>query len=533
MNKLALAALCAILLASCQDNNILQSPTDSPDIESTKNRSQYAITPDSALAYLDAFMNTTPSLSRSGAKKTVSSISPIRYKNSSRSNYDDLDCENLVYVANFDDEQGYAILAADTRIDEKVIAVTDEGSLDDATVYSAMELANSERAILEEYPISGPGFFTLPEYGDELFMNPNTVSLYDETVGDTLVGNFSLDNIGAEDESGTPIADSQDDNSECVPEILTSSLCTEYAIAQIKEYNEELDSQTDNEEILDTDNEDAIVTETKTSSAKTKTETTYSNWTTKKITSNILSNYCYWHQHSPFNDSYPKRRRYLIFGHKKKAPAGCFPLAIAKILTHFEYPSVYMVNDHIINWKGLKSSCSKGNAGIDKKSAAALLRSISNSCDSWYFYAGTFTFPHKATSFMRHIGLSNAHSHGYSFNRVTDMIDEGKPLLIYSVPGINVLKSHCWNIDGYKVKERTVYTKKYRGKTLISSSSKTETCNMVHCDFGWQGNCNGYYVSGVFKLNRSNRDREPDDPFDKGDNVHYNHLLKVITYNKP
>lgn len=526
MKQLAYIALSILLLASCQDNDILQSPTDSTCIESTKNISQYAITPDSALAYLNAFLSTTPSLSRSGAKRTVSSISPIRYKAQSRSN--NSDCENLVYVANFDDEQGYAILAADTRIEEKVIAITDEGSLDDATVYSAMELANSERVLIDEYPTSGPGFFTLPEYGDELFMNPNTVSLYDETVGDTLVGNFSLDDIGAEDESGNPIAtDSQEDNSECVPEILTSSLCTEYAIAQIEEYNEKLDSQTDNEEALDT--EDDLVTETKTYSAKTKTETTYSNWTTKKITSNILSNYRYWEQHSPFNDSYPKRRKYIIFGHKRRAPAGCFPLAIAKILTHFEYPSVFITNGYAVNWRGLKSSCLPTQ--IDRKSAAALLRGISNGCDSWYFYSGTFTFPHKATSFMRHIGLSNAHSHGYSFSRVTDMIDEGKPLLIYSIPGINVTKSHCWNIDGYKIKERTVYTKKYRGKTLISSSTKTETCNMVHCDFGWKGHCNGYYVSGIFKLNDSNR--EKDNQFDSGKKVHYNHLLKVITYNKP
>lgn len=529
MKKLTCVALSALLLASCQDNNILQTPTDSDNIESNKNISQYAITPDSALAYLNAFLNTTPSLSRSGAKRTVSSISPIRYKYSSRSNDDDLDCENLVYVANFDEEQGYAILAADSRIEEKVIAVTDEGSLDDVTVYSAMELANSERVTLDDYPTSGPGFFTLPEYGDELFMNPNTVSLYDETVGDTLVGNFSSDDIGAEDESGNPITDSQEDNSECVPELLTSSLCTEYAINQIKEFNEDLDSQTDNEEALDT--EDDLVTETNTHSAKTKTETTYSNWTTKKITSNILANYRYWTQRSPFNDNYPKRRKFIIIGHRRKAPAGCFPLAIAKILTHFEYPSVFISNNHVVNWKGLKSSCSQNNKDIDKKSAAALLRGISSGCDSWYFYAGTFTFPHKATSFMRRIGLSNAHSHSYSFSRVTDMIDEQKPLLIYSVPGINVFKSHCWNIDGYKIKERTVYTKKYRGQTLISSSTKTETCNMVHCDFGWGSHCNGYYVSGVFKLNDSNR--EKDNPYDSGKKVHYNHLLKVITYNKP
>ena len=102
----------------------------------------------------------------------------------------DVNCENLLYVANFEQEQGYAILAADNRIGDKVIAVADSGCMSDATIYTAAELMNSERVIYEGYPTTGPGFFTLPETGDELFMNPNTVSLYDADEDDTYVGNF-------------------------------------------------------------------------------------------------------------------------------------------------------------------------------------------------------------------------------------------------------------------------------------------------------------------------------------------------------
>ena len=54
---------------------------------------------------------------------------------------------------------------------------------------------------------------------------------------------------------------------------------------------------------------------------------------------------------------------------------------------------------------------------------------------------------------------------------------------------------------------------------------------MVHCDFGWGGPCNGYFVSGVFKLNSPNN--EFDNPYDKGKNTKYNTLLKIVTYDKP
>ena len=54
---------------------------------------------------------------------------------------------------------------------------------------------------------------------------------------------------------------------------------------------------------------------------------------------------------------------------------------------------------------------------------------------------------------------------------------------------------------------------------------------MVHCDFGWGGDCNGYYVSGVFKLNDPNS--EKDSNSNKNHNKKYTSLITLITYDKP
>lgn len=332
-----------------------------------------------------------------------------------------------------------------------------------------------------------------------------------------------MDDIGAEDENGNPIEQIQPNiELASTPELVSSSLCVSYAINEIREH-ERL-------EYFQPVQDDMIIGGGSGggSSSTPRTETSTSIWSVKESVSPILSKFVGWHQRSPFNDLYPKKRKYIIFGTKRNAPAGCFPLAIAKILTHFEYPNRYTYNGYTVNWAELKNSY---NSTVGKQSAAHLLKGISSGCDSWYFYAGTFTFPSEATSYMRFIGLNNAHSYNYSFDRVTGMIDKGCPLIIYSVPGINVFKSHSWNIDGYKIKERTITTKTYIGNTLQDTKTKTETCKMVHCDFGWDGKCNGYYVSGVFKLNDSNIEHDPGTSY--GGDTNYNNLLKVITYDKP
>ena len=65
----------------------------------------------------------------------------------------------------------------------------------------------------------------------------------------------------------------------------------------------------------------------------------------------------------------------------------------------------------------------------------------------------------------------------------------------------------------------------------MSTSTKPDTCRMVHCDFGWSGRCNGYYVDGVFKLNSN--DNDYDYPWMDREKTKYNHHIRIITYTKP
>lgn len=51
---------------------------------------------------------------------------------------------------------------------------------------------------------------------------------------------------------------------------------------------------------------------------------------------------------------------------------------------------------------------------------------------------------------------------------------------------------------------------------------------MLHCDLGWGGKCNGYYVAGIFKSYYKNTELDYEDS--PGVNFNYNHYVHIIAY---
>ncbi len=407
------------------------------------------------------------------------------------------DADNVMYVANFPDGKGFAILSADDRIEAKVIAVTDKGNLTKADVDAVASFFKNEESYIDpSYPTTGEGLFTVKDYPSEVFLNPNTFSTYDESQNDNWVGNFSDNDSALNTRARTKCGTNM-----CL------SLCVNYIDDQMGRAGGGGSGGG--------------------TCSTNKINTTYSDWKNILRTNNLLGTYADWHQNTPFNDLYPKKRRYIFFGCRRKAPAGCFPLALAKILTNFREPQRFSYNGTTVDWNALDNIYSSQG----KTAAAILLKGIAEWCGSMYFYQGTFTFPSRASSFLKDMGFNNVKRFNYDYNRVTSMIDNGCPVIIYAIPGIKVWNSHAWIINGYKIKARQEITKYYRNGVLMSTSTKPDTCRMVHCDFGWNGHCNGYYVDGVFKLNSN--DNDYDYPWKGGKNTKYNHHIRIITYTKP
>ncbi len=76
-------------------------------------------------------------------------------------------------------------------------------------------------------------------------------------------------------------------------------------------------------------------------------------------------------------------------------------------------------------------------------------------------------------------------------------------------------------IDGYMEQTRTI-TK--------PTSTSTETRKLMHCNFGWQGDCDGYYVSDVFDLDEGPVETEDGDIESDDYNSHFNWWYRIIEY---
>ena len=499
MKRVLILFLGAFTLFSCGVDEVGLEVSDNATPNSAIS-SQYSISEEEALANLYAFMGEGGD-SRSSDNRVVSTVLPVKYGDLGTRAVDGIDCENLLYIANFENEAGYAILAGDTRIEDEVIAIIDEGSLEPEVLNHLVEWEPNGRTYYEEFPMTGPGFFTLPETGDELYINPNTVDFYDTEMQDYLVGNYDASEYTVVTRSLT----NPEGSNEGTNETFMLDMCISYAMRGLIDF--------DPNPRDDGDEYDYVYT--------------YSDWETTSIVEPLLVDFVDWNQGAPFNDLYPTVKQ--VFGFKTcRADAGCMPLATAKILTYHEYPATKVYNGTLISWWRLKENY---DTVLGRESAAALLKWISNSCLSLHFYEGTFTFPKCTKWFLQSIDFEDVELIDYDFNTVKDMIDNDKPLIISSVPGIDITSSHAWNIDGYKTKIRTKTIEKYLGRELISITTETESIKMVHCDLGWSGSNNGYYTSGVFRSDRS--EIEHDSYYNNPYVFNYTTLTRIITYQLP
>jgi len=525
MHKKHLLIPLALFLAGCQTQDIdVQPPVQESSSHSVRS---HRIPVEDALRNLENFLSDSDSPKTRAASRilpsSVLSVTSNAGNGLTRSEKSD----TILYVANFGDDSGYAIISADDRISEDVLAVTDQGEINDNIIKTAIELSQEERTFFDGYPMDGPGLFTTEETGDEVFLNPNTISLYNDSILDTMVGTFCDDDDRAMDLNGELLPTSAISDEEVSPvEVLMTSLCYKYANNDIITF----DSGKGNFDL--TDSEAGMASDIP--NVYFESDTLYSEI---KNVEPLFTNYYHWKQNGkneifknyyPFNDYYPFRRKYIFFGRKKPAPAGCFPLAIAKIITYFNLKDKLRERYGEINLEELGRGVYSYNTEVGRKSAASLLLEISEGCKSLYFYAGTFTFPSNGTSYMRKIGIKNSHTRTYSSDRVRSMLDNGSPLIVMAVPGIKINSSHAWNIDGYKIKKRTITTKIFRGSQLDSIKESSDSTLMVHCDFGWGGSANGYYVSGIF--NSKSKNTELDWGGSTGGK--FNNFIHVVTYDK-
>ena len=217
---------------------------------------------------------------------------------------------------------------------------------------------------------------------------------------------------------------------------------------------------------------------------------------------------------------------------KVRAPAGCVCIATAQIIAYHEYPQELICDSMNIDYSKLKSIYSFNDGVFDgglikdtldsRKMMSSFIYHISASCKTKYgkIFDKTwgFAWPSNAKRCLRKMGYNNVKLHwGYDEDKVLKSLENGCPIFISATS--KVINGHAWVIDGY--------IKRFY-KQNPDSALKSQT--LVHCNWGWGGLCNGYFISGVFKpkdvtISDNLGTTESEDK--------YWSLINYITYDKP
>ena len=203
--------------------------------------------------------------------------------------------------------------------------------------------------------------------------------------------------------------------------------------------------------------------------------------TTTRVGPLLPPNIAKWHQGPPFNAATPIRG---IFN-RGHAPAGCVPLALAQIMAFNEFPRNRSWNGHSASWHDIQQfNFGASNAANTPtgRTVAAMLAYIGAGVNARYAREWTFATPVRARDFLRQMGYQNVNRHiGWREDRVLDMLRGRRPVFQAAVSGL--VNGHAWVIDGYWIRW---------------SGSNREV--LLHCVWGWSGNANGWYASGIFSV---------------------------------
>lgn len=217
-----------------------------------------------------------------------------------------------------------------------------------------------------------------------------------------------------------------------------------------------------------------------------------------------------WHQGSPYNDMCEvKTNKYGVSAH---IPAGCGPIAIAQILKSNRYPQTITINGDSFNWT-LLDGC---NYGVTPSYYAKI------EVARFVYKIGVYTnlayneqtsqssiSPSAIPPLLRHVGYQSVSLIPLAVVDARNMICNDQHA--FFITGYTSDDSgHGWVIDGWNEYTVRLWEVTYDYRVIgdpveISRELKSSTVSRkVHCNFGWGGDCDGYYTYNVFNTNYGN-----------------------------
>ena len=206
-----------------------------------------------------------------------------------------------------------------------------------------------------------------------------------------------------------------------------------------------------------------------------------------------------WDQHAPFNENYPDHSLNV------KELAGCGVIATAQLVYYNRYPS--SVSGVNFNWDLISryEYVEQPSVSADTAVANFVFTLACAVGANWNYHPeiGTTTTDSGLRNFFRNNGYPNANFYLYSLPSVNNMLNDNKPVIISGRQSDKEI-GHSWIIDGCNIYRMDHWIKEYIFPVPIDGDPYNEyiletiNCNLVHCNYGWGGICDGYYTSGIF-----------------------------------
>lgn len=246
-----------------------------------------------------------------------------------------------------------------------------------------------------------------------------------------------------------------------------------------------------------------------------------------------------WNQWSPFNDNCPMEAKDSS-GNPTKSPAGCVTIALAQIMYYNRLPAsiggitfdlnlIRKFEGPYYNLPFYNLSARMEIANYIYTIATALPVDFNNM---------TGAKNSQAISLLSRSGYHDVHTVDYGIGAVRQMVATRKMPVYISGSDSEIKNSgHAWVIDGCNCYKVDSWLRTFSGSAPVYDYTDTlvysKEYNLVHCNYGWGGSCDGYYSSGIFDttsmLSGENRDESIGDvqyvqPYDFDTN------LKLILY---
>lgn len=257
-----------------------------------------------------------------------------------------------------------------------------------------------------------------------------------------------------------------------------------------------------------------------------------------------------------YNPQYPYNK-YCYNGADSVCYAGCVIVALAQIMSVHKSPSFYILNfnnqgqyktinwDEMVTWTGGPFY----EWDVDDANEIALwFRQLGDNASAQYTTDGTSSTIGNARGCLSSYGYSSNSPSDYDYEKICNSLDAGRPVyirgereVIDEIDGTIDYTGHAWVADGYLTRTCTYRTYEvFPLLTIIGEEPNvrrvlvwevTSEYFYVHYNWGYDGNCNGYFSDGCFDLTRVKTEAGGYDYNDVTNNLDrdYQYDVRIVT----